>query len=672
MNLTKLFNYKYFKENLKKSKGIILLMIVFLPMFTVLQLMNATSIDVYSFMSLSAINIFLTYIVPFLLSLSLFGYVYKRTSVDFMGSMPISRKTIFATNTIGGIAVILLIQFITFILTIIMSQFIDAIVFTKLAFDVFIYQTLAYIFIFSISNLAMSVSGNLMTQLVVAVLLFLVYPVVTFYISEMADVNIEFFGLNMNYYQEYNAMTLPLMIIIGAGNPGVFSIVKTIILSIVYILLGSYLFDRRKMEKAGESFISDKAHLITKGLTLIPFVILAIEIFDYADFSEILLLVAIIMVYWFVYDLITAKKVKLTKNLTTLVIAFVALFASFESCIAITEEIKDNINIDDIDYLIVCDNNYYYDYSSSLSYAGKYEERETYKITDKDDIEKVLKYIKKEEINRKSYEDYARYQEYECELKAYINPNEYVSYYAHLEDRFVEKLIPDAEKYEEEWKLVGNATCFNNYKTITDEERKQIIELAKTMTPTEIRYDKEYFYTNEIDNLIVVQYVNHRTETITYNIAENEQLNDLVHKVVAREMAYLLDEEDINYIDIDFRWADQTVDKGGYDYHIYSEEECEDFAEYIEEEFLDDKVDYKKDYYVIRVEFENSNLSIAIKTNEVQRIREIMAKMRIEDQDYYYRMEKEIYETVTAEEITVPTVVVEPAVVNDEVFEIVE
>ena len=60
MNLTKLFNFKYFKENVKKSKGIILLMLVFIPMFTVLQLMNSTSIDVYSFMPLGAINIFLT------------------------------------------------------------------------------------------------------------------------------------------------------------------------------------------------------------------------------------------------------------------------------------------------------------------------------------------------------------------------------------------------------------------------------------------------------------------------------------------------------------------------------------------------------------------------------------------------------------------------------------
>ena len=74
-----------------------------------------------------------------------------------------------------------------------------------------------------------------------------------------------------------------------------------------------------------------------------------------------------------------------------------------------------------------------------------------------------------------------------------------------------------------------------NYPELSEND---ILELVKTMTPTEIRYDREYFYTNEIDNLIVVQYVNHRTETITYNVADNEELNDLVHKVVAREMEY--------------------------------------------------------------------------------------------------------------------------------------
>lgn len=668
MNLTKLFNYKYFKENLKKSKGIILLMVVFVPMFTVLQLMNDTSIDVYSFMPLGAINLVLTYIIPFLLSLSLFGYVYKRTSVDFMGSMPVSRKTIFATNTIGGVAVILLIQFATFILTLIMAQFIDAIVFTRLAFDIFLYQTLAYIFIFVISNLAMSVSGNLMTQIVTTVLIFLMYPVIAFYISEMANVNISISGLNMRYSQEYNYMTLPIMILVNAGNPGMFSIIKTIILCVIYTLTGAYLFDKRKMEKAGESFISDKSHLAVKGLTLIPFVIVAIEIFDYSEFSEMLLLGAIVLVYWFVYDLITAKKLKVKNNLLALILAFATLSIFFVIGIEIKEEFKENIDVNNIDYLIVSDYSYYYDYTNSISYAGRYEEKEMYKITDKDDIKKVFKHIKEEERNRKPYEDYAKYQEYECSIKAYINSNEYVSYYAYLEEPFIDKLIPNAEKCEDEWKIVSNATCFHNFKTITEAERRQILELVKTMKPAEIRYDKEYFYTNEIDNLIVVQYVNHRTETITYNITENEQLNDLVHKVVARETAYLLDEEDICNIEIDFQSENQKFDKGGYDYYIYSEEECEDFAEYIEDEFLDDIVDYKKDYYIIRIEFERRNLAVAIKTNEVDRIREIMGKMRISD-SYDYYPDKEIYETVTTEAVEVTEIVDDSTM---EVIEIVE
>ena len=136
-------------------------------------------------------------------------------------------------------------------------------------------------------------------------------------------------------------------------------------------------------------------------------------------------------------------------------------------------------------------------------------------------------------------------------------------------------------------------------------------------------------------------------------------------------MEYLLNEEEINYININFRWAEQNVDKGGYDYSLHNREEYEVFAEYIEEEFLDDIVDYTKDYYIIRVDFENTNLSIAIKTNEVNRIREIMTKMRVEDQDYYYREDKEIYETVT-KEVIAQTVAVEQITSNEESIEIVE
>ena len=109
MSLKKLFNLDYFLQNIKKSKMSILLFLLVVPIFTSLLIITAGEelMDV-SFLGLGGFNIFFMYITPFILSLSLFGYVYKKRSADFMCSMPISRKSVFTTNTIGGILLIIL------------------------------------------------------------------------------------------------------------------------------------------------------------------------------------------------------------------------------------------------------------------------------------------------------------------------------------------------------------------------------------------------------------------------------------------------------------------------------------------------------------------------------------------------------------------------------------
>ena len=48
-----------------------------------------------------------TFILPIIISICLFNYIYKKKSVDFINSMPISRKSIFITNTILGIIIII-------------------------------------------------------------------------------------------------------------------------------------------------------------------------------------------------------------------------------------------------------------------------------------------------------------------------------------------------------------------------------------------------------------------------------------------------------------------------------------------------------------------------------------------------------------------------------------
>ena len=122
------------------------------------------------------------------------------------------------------------LQFLTVILTMITSNFISATIFAELAFDVFIYQSIAYIFLFCLSNLAMSFSGNLMTQLVVTVLFFAIYPVLNLYISESAGSYITFNNWGVNLVRNYNGFTLPIMVIANSGKVAAISIIKTIIL----------------------------------------------------------------------------------------------------------------------------------------------------------------------------------------------------------------------------------------------------------------------------------------------------------------------------------------------------------------------------------------------------------------------------------------------------------
>ena len=191
MSLSKLFNFQYLLQNIKKSKMALLLFFIIVPTFTSLMII-AVEDAVFDFISLAAINMIGMYIIPFIFSVCLFGYVFKKNSVDFMGSMPISRKCIFITNTVGGIGLILLLQVITLVMTLLLGAITDCVIFPALAFDSFLYHTIAYIFVFTVANLAMSVSGNLLTQIVVTLLITFLLPFSSWYVKNSNN--------NDNYY----------------------------------------------------------------------------------------------------------------------------------------------------------------------------------------------------------------------------------------------------------------------------------------------------------------------------------------------------------------------------------------------------------------------------------------------------------------------------------------
>ena len=355
MSLTSLFKFNYLKENIKKSKAIILLCILLLPILNGIVLLMKCS-DGTKFMpniyEISGFVLFGMYIIPVILSLTLFGFVYKKGSIDFTLSMPINKKQIFLTNTIGGICIIFIMQIVNFVIMLLISLIYSNIIISyRMLFDILFIYSISYIFVFVCTNIAASVSSNKITTIVVTLLIMFLIPFISTFINSNAftyygnsDFKVECVNDSCkpkNYYCDtvkceidkknniYTAnitkydnvtYTLPYELIkdnlfgIESDNRVNTSIIKMIILSIIYIIVGTVLFSNKRFEIVGTSFRSEKIHILVRTLTTIPIVCLAYvvlknsSISSYDIFSIVLLLV-LIFTYLIIYDLITRKKV---------------------------------------------------------------------------------------------------------------------------------------------------------------------------------------------------------------------------------------------------------------------------------------------------------------------------------------------------------------------------
>ena len=370
MNLTNLFNFNYLKENIKKSKAIILLCILLLPIINGIILLMNCSLD-NSFMpniyELSGAVLFGMYIVPIVLSITLFSFVYKKGSIDFTLSMPISKKQIFLTNTVGGIIILLLMQLINFIIMFFVSLIYSNIIIDyKMLFDILLIYSISYIFVFTCTNIAVSVSSNKITTIVVTLLILFLIPFISTFITtdgfdynadgnakiecisdectptiyECNDIRCEIDKKN-NIYSGYVTKvddityTMPYELIkdtmfgIESENNINISLIKMSILSVIYVFVGLILFSKKKYEVVGTSFRSDNVHIFVRTLTTIPIVCISyiiIRNFDISsyDLFSIVLLLVLIFAYLIIYDLITRKKVtNFFKMAFCLVIVFV-------------------------------------------------------------------------------------------------------------------------------------------------------------------------------------------------------------------------------------------------------------------------------------------------------------------------------------------------------------
>ena len=375
MNLKALFNFNFFKENVKKSKGLLAFLLGIIPIINVIILIVLLTTNERILVDFNILS-FMTYVglifVPLSLSITLFSFIFKKNSVDFVMSKPINRRSIYFTNTIGGILIILIY---TLINTLIFGLF--SLIFSNLTIpfamllDYFIFWLVSYIFMFVVSNLAIILSGNLITSFVVLMIILFTVPYFCFinYFSSdyhsnnyiacdeetckpknyycYRDTECEEHLLDNLYKLDYtNKMNYnfiaPLMIGNSSNNSTIYnttSLIKMLLLSIVYVVIGNFAFKKRKMENNETSFKNPFIHYLIKGITLFPICFITYAIIKEATGIGWLISIVALSIYSIIYDLITRKEIyKLVKSL----IITLLLFFVYTGIYAISFQVLEN------------------------------------------------------------------------------------------------------------------------------------------------------------------------------------------------------------------------------------------------------------------------------------------------------------------------------------------
>ena len=479
MNLIKFFKKNYALQNMKKSKGILAIMLIVIPVITTFCLYAHDSsryVNPYEIFVAGGANFFGMIIIPFILSNVLFGYVYKRNSIDFINSMPINRKNLYFTNIVVGILYILILQVITFLFASIYIVSVgDSLFSIKLMFDIALAMSLAYAFLYICSTLALTVSGNRFIQLVVLIIVLFTIPFVRMTnLGSFIQNSKSIFLVNDNgiatehFIDEEHVFAMPLTTFISfVGEDRVLepkSALLTLGLAVLYTIIGYKLFERRKMENTGNSFESEKLHLLVKGITLYPVWVVLYQIYDELEIPQLLLIMFVVFVYYFVYDLITIKKIKLKTTCVAFVVTSVVLLLTTMGLTKVgelTNEQKEYYYANEINSMEIRLSELFY---GNMSYG---------EIKDENLNKLILSQITKNDYTRHGYgESIAidvskvdRYVEkYSISVKCNFNNNEDIKISGTIDkDTYIQLLnyVLNDEEYinglVEEWKISKDA-----------------------------------------------------------------------------------------------------------------------------------------------------------------------------------------------------------------------
>ena len=642
MNLKALFNFNFLKENVRKSKGLLAFLLGVIPIINIIFLIvllttsssNLLEFDIVSFLTYAGI-IF----IPLSLSVTLFGFVLKKKSVDFILSKPISRKSLFITNTLGGILVILVFMIIN---TLIFGLF--GLVFESLTIpfgllvDYFLFWFISYVFMFTVINLAIVLSGNLITSVVVALIILLIVPYLNginyitqdyysgdnYIICENSDCKPESYYcyndddceehlLNNEYRLYYGKLltynfTAPLVMLNEAANNNdtfynSMSLIKMIVLSVIYFAIGYFVFKNRKMENNETSFKSSFAHYLVKGITLFPICLLTYAIVEETGAIGWLISIVGIIIYSVVYDLITRREIyKPVKSLiisALLFFLFTGVYASYFKVFDNPEKVIKKVD--------------------SITYEGM-------KITDTDLINNIIKSLLDKNTMGSSYVYNFIFTSGNTQYEVTEDINETLNNL--LQD---ELNIWNKEKIK---KFDFNRIHYMEYNDTMIPITKELKNIIKDNIHKIDEFDIDSL--SETDTLYLYSYHNHHYESVMIPIKLDSELFNKI--ITYQNELFIKFREKIDY--------ELSYNLNGYDSDVFSDEDYYVFDYVIRSNMTkfinylknDNKIDANKDLTYIRVYDMNKAYTITI--SDVQLFKEEFDsyKENLKDNKEYQRL----------------------------------
>ena len=326
---THFFNFGLFLEGLKRLKVIgsatAILSFVVSALIPVVYWMEAgDTVRVVASIRQNYICIplyFIVFIAPFFL-MSLFSYLHKRKEADFFHAIPYTRTCVYVSFVASALAMIFVIQ--------ICSALVSGILWAINPHTTFVLSELVSITLISmlcaallcsLMTLALTLTGTSMTTLLLFGVMCLLPRLMMFYMSEILSTNLDVIQVSELHYLQFDWF-MPfamLLTIFGGYNYGGYSplwspacIIYTIFVTLLAFVAAWYFYQKRKSEMAGNTAPSRLAQHIFRCLFTLPFALLipTFVLTNNGDLSLLSVVLVITLLVYFLYELVTTKRMK--------------------------------------------------------------------------------------------------------------------------------------------------------------------------------------------------------------------------------------------------------------------------------------------------------------------------------------------------------------------------